>query len=159
MHGTRFFAFALWITLAGGWTSAFFTLGSLVGGVKWIAHTRQVVPAGLNLLMAALCAGAAIQSLRAVRLPSPLAVTIAAGAALHMLNILGLQLAATPLAMPFILLATVLPTNPFVFRASNLSVPVAIVAIWSLPVVTLAAALVLRRAKTQGVGTVAQHDA
>lgn len=152
MNQVRARRFALWSVLAAGWTSAFLVLSSLVGGVQWLAHTGHVRPALLNLLMAALCAAAAIQGLRGVALRAPLPLFIAIGAVLHMLNILGFFLLQTPLALPFYWLATVLPTNPYVIPASNLSVPVALVAIWLLPVATLVAAIRLKAESELAVG-------
>lgn len=159
MNQMRICKFALWVALAGGWTSAFFTVGAMVGGVQWIAHSGHGRPATLNLLMAALCAVVALQSLRGVKVPSFLPMSVAAGAVLHMLNIVGLFLIGTPLALPFYWLATLLPTNPYVFRASNLSIPVAFVAIWLLPVATCVAAIILRKAEPQKVATEAHCDA
>jgi hypothetical protein len=111
----------LWLALCAAWISGVFFLASTVGGMQWLVHTGMGVPAGMNILMAALCLLAAVSLLTLKRVPFALMVAAAAGTSLHLINAFGMYLmyesngrilTTNPIvAKPFLWLGTLLPTN------------------------------------------------
>ena len=104
-----------WTAAGLGWLAAFFFLGSTIGGVQWIAHTGRIIPAALNIAMAALCFGAAYCLFSSGKLPRGLAIPIVLLALLHLVNIFTFLLFAARVQAgfltPLFLLSAFVPTN------------------------------------------------
>ncbi|MGC1173437.1 hypothetical protein [Polaromonas sp.] len=76
-----------WASIGAGWLAAFFFLGNMVGGIRWIGHTGLTIPAGLNLLMAALSFASVYHLYAGSRIPGSLSIPIFLLALLHLLNL------------------------------------------------------------------------
>jgi hypothetical protein len=104
-----------WAATGLGWLAAFFFLGSTIGGVQWIAHTGRTIPAALNLVMVALCFGAAYSLFSGRRLARGLVIPIVVLALLHLVNIFTFLLFAARVQAgfltPLFLLSAFIPTN------------------------------------------------
>ena len=97
-------------------------LGSMFGGVQWLAHVGQLRPAGFDVLMAMLCLAAAAHcGWRTDRLPTLLQVAIVLVSGLFLANVGGLYLVSESngrivfenpaLIRPFLQLSEIAPTS------------------------------------------------
>jgi hypothetical protein len=137
----RIFFSTLWLTLAAGWLSGIGLIANLVGGAKYIAHVGQTRPVAMLAVMGTFCAVAALMLFLKKRLPRFLLIAIAAVAGLHLLNAAGMYIlystnghAGPAVMLPFILLASVLPTSTTFW-----GMPVGNASLLLLPVATFAA--------------------
>src|SRR5436190_5375800 len=118
----RYLHSMLWLLFGAAWISAFFVLASTAGGAQWLIHMGQGVPAVMNILLASLSLAIAGRVVVGGSAPRFLLLTALAIALLHLFNGLGVYLMITlasnranaplPVMWPFLVVGSVLPTNP-----------------------------------------------
>ena len=81
-----------WLLVGAAWVSAVLFMGHMVGGIEFLVHTGQGVPAAMNVLMAAVCLLAAICLLATKKVHISIIAVGAVAVLIHLINAFAIYL-------------------------------------------------------------------
>lgn len=131
----------IWIAVATGWFACIALIERMIGGYQFIVHTEMTRPVAMLALMTGLSLACALLVLARRPLPKALSIAVAALAALHLVNAIGMIIFLSTngrpgaIMLPFALISKVVPTSTQFLgmppgNASLLILPVATLLVW-----------------------------